>query len=384
MENLANHQLRRAFARTIGGCDEMCSEFMRVPDAILQNGSRRGIVRGVVQKYNPRELMQLAEGFEGDGDGWTLPYMPLGAQIMGSTADILSPVTAELLRRGAPRVDLNLGCPSNVVTGKGAGSSMLRTPELVHECLSAMVAAAASVTPGDGSSPSQQEEAQAPEEEEEGADEECEFDWDTGEPKCAPSEGGEGEGEGQDASSARLASSAAASTSSFSSSYASVSDPSRVVSVKMRTGYADTSLFHDNLAAAQAAGAAFVTLHGRTKIQGYSGRADWNMIAKARGALTLPLVGNGDVTTPTRALELVGVSGCEGVMIGRGAVRDPLIFWRVRAAFGEDLAGTPGAALMGDEARAVARFFYEFSREVEAGCKTTRSRANRLKQVRGL
>lgn len=62
------------------------------------------------------------------------------------------------------------------------------------------------------------------------------------------------------------------------------------VSVKMRSGFHDTGLFKDNLAAVQEAGAAFVTLHPRTKQQGYSGRADWSLIALAKELLSIPVV----------------------------------------------------------------------------------------------
>lgn len=64
------------------------------------------------------------------------------------------------------------------------------------------------------------------------------------------------------------------------------------VSVKMRSGFLDTSLFRDNLLAVQEAGAAFVTLHPRTKQQAYSGRADWSLIAAAKEALDIPVVGD--------------------------------------------------------------------------------------------
>lgn len=62
------------------------------------------------------------------------------------------------------------------------------------------------------------------------------------------------------------------------------------VSVKMRAGYRDTSLFLENVLGLQAAGASFVTVHPRTRSQAYSGRADWDLIAKAKQALSIPVV----------------------------------------------------------------------------------------------
>lgn len=101
------------------------------------------------------------------------------------------------------------GCPANVVTGGGAGSSLLREPSQLHELVSALVAAVGAHVP---------------------------------------------------------------------------------VSVKMRSGFHDTSLFTDNLLAVQEAGAAFVTIHPRTKQQAYNGSADWSPIALAKQLLSIPVV----------------------------------------------------------------------------------------------
>lgn len=101
------------------------------------------------------------------------------------------------------------GCPANVVTGGGAGSSLLRDPQQLQQVVSALVAAVGERVP---------------------------------------------------------------------------------VSVKMRSGFADTSLFLDNLLAVQEAGASFVTLHPRTKAQAYAGRADWGLIATAKELLGIPVV----------------------------------------------------------------------------------------------
>lgn len=101
------------------------------------------------------------------------------------------------------------GCPANVVTGGGAGASLLRDPNQLQQVVAALVAAVGDRVP---------------------------------------------------------------------------------VSVKMRSGFADTSLFLDNLLAVQEAGASFVTLHPRTKAQAYAGRADWSQIATAKQLLDIPVV----------------------------------------------------------------------------------------------
>jgi len=114
------------------------------------------------------------------------------------------------------------------------------------------------------------------------------------------------------------------------------------VSVKMRAGYHDTSLFEENLLAAQQGGAAFVTIHPRTKVQTYDGRADWSLTARARQLLDIPVVGNGDIVSAEAAKLMLAETGCGALMVGRGAVSDPLLFLRIRAAF--DTAEPAGKA----------------------------------------
>jgi nifR3 family TIM-barrel protein len=80
-----------------------------------------------------------------------------------------------------------------------------------------------------------------------------------------------------------------------------------------------------------------ITLHGRTAKQMYSGRADWSAIARLKQSVSIPVIGNGDVTTPDEALALFRETGCDAVMVGRGVLTDPWIFRRTAAA----LAGGP-------------------------------------------
>ena len=72
-----------------------------------------------------------------------------------------------------------------------------------------------------------------------------------------------------------------------------------------------------------------VTLHARTVVQGYSGEADWKMITELREKLNIPVIGNGDVTRAEQALEMKAQTGCDGVMIGRGAIGNPWIFRQI-------------------------------------------------------
>lgn len=242
MEGLADRPFRRALA-SVGGFDEACTEFIRIPGCMPETHAQllKAAAKLTSNAYDAREL----------GD------TPLAAQLMGSIPAFLGEAARHLAGTlGAHRVDLNCGCPANTVTGRGAGSSLLREPSHLGDCVAAMTAAVA----GSGA----------------------------------------------------------------------------VVTVKLRAGFDDASLFDSNLEAALQAGAAFVTLHPRTRAQGYSGAADWNLIRRAKQRAGAPVVGNGDVTSVARALALLKHAGCDAVMIGRGAATDPLIFRRIRAAFGAE------------------------------------------------
>lgn len=69
-----------------------------------------------------------------------------------------------------------------------------------------------------------------------------------------------------------------------------------------------------------------ISIHPRTKNQGFRGRADWNLIGEVKGTVNIPVIGNGDVTTPFLAKRMLEETGCDGVMIGRGALGNPWIF----------------------------------------------------------
>ncbi len=105
------------------------------------------------------------------------------------------------------------------------------------------------------------------------------------------------------------------------------------VSVKFRKGF-DSS--HINAAEfakmAGESGASFVTVHGRTREQQYSGSADWDIIAKAKRASSVPVIGNGDIFSGTDAARMLEYTGCDGIMVGRGAMGAPYIFKEIKAA----------------------------------------------------
>ena len=289
MEGLGDRRLRRALARSTGGFDEACREFTRVPGALSQGAKPEKLLRRVaLNGYAADELLETSETSGATGD-----MHLLAAQLMGSNPELLEQCARILATEGgAPRVDLNCGCPASVVTGKGAGSSLLRDPTYLYES----IAAVARGVHGTG---------------------------------CA-------------------------------------------VTLKLRSGYDDRGLLRENLLAAQAGGAQFVTLHPRTRREGYTGRARWADIAFAADLLDVPVVGNGDVTSPSKAFELVRLTNCAGVMIGRGAVQDPLVFRRIRDAFASregDASESENSENTNDpnEPAEITRFLRAFAAEAIAG-----------------
>lgn len=109
------------------------------------------------------------------------------------------------------------------------------------------------------------------------------------------------------------------------------------VSVKFRSGWDEGHIVSADFARmAEAAGASFLTLHPRTRLQQYSGSADWNEIAAVKHAATIPIVGNGDVIDGPSALRMLEETGCDGLMIGRGALGHPWVFREIRAAMNDE------------------------------------------------
>lgn len=264
MEGLGDRSFRKAM-RAIGGFDEATTEFLRVPI--------NAHVPSLAARYQSQEIAPV----------------PLAAQLMGSDPELMGAMAREIEARGAPRIDFNCGCPSNTVTGRGAGSSLLKDPELLYANAKAMCMA--------------------------------------------------------------------------------VKVP---VTLKMRSGFNDTSLFQENLLAAQESGVRFITLHPRTKVDGYGPPARWDLIAEAKALLKIPLVGNGDILNVEDALRMLKQTACDALMIGRGSVINPFIFHQIRAHFEEREYQISWNDF--------ERYFAAFCAEVPED-STKKGRINKLKQL---
>lgn len=111
---------------------------------------------------------------------------------------------------------------------------------------------------------------------------------------------------------------------------AMVKNSKKPVTVKIRKGFNDASVNAAEIARiAEGCGVAAVAVHGRTREQYYSGKADWEIIRQVKEAVKIPVIGNGDVTGPKEAKAMLEQTGCDGIMIGRGAKGNPWIFSRI-------------------------------------------------------
>lgn len=182
---------------------------------------------------------------------------PIGIQIYGNRVESMIEAAKIAAAAGPDLLDINYGCPSKHVAGKGAGSGLMKTPELMEAITRGVINA--------------------------------------------------------------------------------VDIP---VTAKTRLGWCNDSMNVIEIAQMlESCGVQALTIHGRTRSQKFKGQADWEKIGEAKRAVKIPVIGNGDVTSPEDAQRMLQVAGVDGVMIGRGAYGRPWIFEQTKhfLATGEHL-----------------------------------------------
>ena len=245
MEGLLDFVLRDILTR-VGGIDRCVSEFIRITDQLLP------------ERVFTRIVPELHNG------GRTFAGVPVRAQLLGSDPVCMAENAARLASLGPAGIDLNFGCPANVVNRHGGGAALLKEPDTLH----AIVAAVRRAVP------------------------------------------------------AHMA-----------------------VSAKMRLGYLDDSCAVECAQAIASGGADELVVHARTKAQAYRPPAYWERVADIREAVNIAVVANGEIWTVDDARRCRSVSGCDMLMIGRGAVVDPGLGLAIKASTGAAAlqSVTPGA-----------------------------------------
>lgn len=148
------------------------------------------------------------------------------------------------------------------------------------------------------------------------------------------------------------------------------------VTLKFRAGWDEESLnFLDTARLAEECGVAALALHPRTREQGYKGQADWSRVAAVKRAVSIPVIGSGDVSDAADALRRLRDSGADGVMIGRGAMENPWIFLQVAQLRRGERPFTPAPA---DKLEFLLRYMATCEEEMPA-----RLALNKIKQLIG-
>lgn len=157
------------------------------------------------------------------------------------------------------------------------------------------------------------------------------------------------------------------------------------VTVKFRKGWDEESVnYLDFARMVQDSGASAVTLHGRTRTQMYAGQADWDAIAQVKQTLRIPVIANGDVSSPEDARRILAHTGADGVMIGRGALGNPWLFAQCQAMDdGKEIPSSPELAERLRTARVQIELAREYKGERIAMLEARKHLAWYVKGIRG-
>lgn len=137
------------------------------------------------------------------------------------------------------------------------------------------------------------------------------------------------------------------------------------LTIKIRKGFDDNSVNAVEIAKiAEKNGAAAIAVHGRTREQYYSGKADWDIIKKVKSAVNIPVIGNGDITDPISAKAMIDHTGCDAIMVGRAAQGNPWIFKQITSYLETgELIGEPTPAEKRDMAIRHSKMLVEYKGE---------------------
>lgn len=214
-----SHPLFRELIAQKGGVGIVCTEFVRIG------------TNAIAEKHMAKHVVKASTG------------VPLSVQVMGTHVETMADAAMMVAKAGADVVDINLGCPSPRVVSKGAGSAMLKNPQLCYDVLCAM----RERVPG-------------------------------------------------------------------------------LQSAKIRAGFDEAGHVVDIAKAIEAAGVDFLIVHPRRRADFYNGVADWRIIKTLKEELQIPVVGNGDCWYASDVQRMRDETGCDAVMMGRPALRNPWIF----------------------------------------------------------
>lgn len=152
------------------------------------------------------------------------------------------------------------------------------------------------------------------------------------------------------------------------------------LSVKIRTGWENPRECFAFARILEDAGVDLITIHGRTKTQGYSGQSDWNLIGELKSAISIPVLANGDIHTAPLTFEALKTTGCDGVLIARGALGNPWIFSQIQ----EKLEGKTPTAISTEQRIYVMKLHLNFHLEQYGEKAVTTFRKHLSWYLRGL